>query len=1056
MKRRLLLTVIMLCSATWLLAQGRTVSGKVTDKSNNESLAGVTVALESTGQGVFTDVDGNYSINITGTDAVLVFNYVGYAKQKVAVGNQNSINVALELTTEMNEVVITALGIPRDKKAVGYATQKVEGSNISTARETNIVNALQGKVAGVQITGSSNLGGSSRILMRGIKSVYGNNQPLFVVDGVPIENGNYTTADQARSALGYDYGNAIQDIDPSNIEDVQFLKGPAAALYGSRGANGVVLITTKKGKSTGKGAGGIGVTVTENYGFDKVYVLPDYQNTYGGGAAEFDSSALFPGLLVHDYYTDASWGPKMEGQPVLQWYAFDERYHPNLYGKATPWEAHPDNVKNFYKTGTTSNLNVSLDGASDRSTFRLSLSNLNQTGTFENSSLKRNTLGFNGTHRFNDKLMAGTSVNIVTSKGKGRPQTGYNNLSSNFTQWFQRQLDFEELQDYKNPDGSQRTWNRSAEDDPSIPFWDNPYWVMYENYETDRRDRVYGNAYLQYQVSPHLSMKGTVMKDSYIDQRQERVAVGSVSASKYSEQNILQNEMNYEFITNYKNSFGEQHDFNAFAGANRRDLKNDVSSTETQGGLNVPGFYSLTNSAGPLLFSQNYRNKRVNSVFGGVSYGYKGFLFVDLTGRNDWSSTLPADNNSYFYSSASTSLIFSQLVNIPKMSFGKVRLSVAKVGNDTDPYNIDNRLSPVQNFGDFPAYTIPNTLNNPNLRPETVKNWEAGTEMFFFEDRVHLDVTYYQSTTEDNIFPVQVSGSTGYTSMYINAGTLQNKGWEIMTDFTPVRTKNGFEWNVGFNWAHNENKVVSLAEGVESIILQQAPFAVSVTAQEGMAYGQIMGTDFSYYNGQKIIDGGMYVPTATVQPLGSYLAKFTGGINTTLKYKRFKLYTLIDFQKGGHLFSLNNTWGKYSGTLAETADNNVREDGVVLEGVDFTGYDEAGNALSDGTVVNDTIAAIDHFFVNQGYVIGAADVYDASFIKWRELRLTYDFNPAILSKTPIRGLTVGITGRNLAILKKNVPHIDPEAGLSTSNVQGLESGQLPTARNISFMISLKF
>jgi TonB-dependent SusC/RagA subfamily outer membrane receptor len=381
----------------------------------------------------------------------------------------------MEMTTEMNEVVITALGIPRDKKAVGYATQKVEGSNVSTARETNVVNALQGKVAGVQITGSSNLGGSSRILMRGIKSVYGNNQPLFVVDGVPIENGNYTTADQARSALGYDYGNAIQDIDPSNIEDVQFLKGPAAALYGSRGANGVVLITTKKGKATGKGAGGIGVTVTENYGFDKVYVLPDYQNIYGGGAAEFDSSAQFPGLLVHDYFTDASWGPKMEGQPVLQWYAFDQRYHPDLYGKATPWTAHPDNVKNFYKTGTTSNLNVSLDGATDRSTFRLSLSNLNQTGTFENSSLKRNTLGFNGTHRFNDKLMAGTSVNVITSKGKGRPQPGYNNLSSNFTQWFQRQLDFTELQDYKNPDGSQRSWNRSAEDDASIPFWDNPY-----------------------------------------------------------------------------------------------------------------------------------------------------------------------------------------------------------------------------------------------------------------------------------------------------------------------------------------------------------------------------------------------------------------------------------------------------------------------------------------------------------------------------------------------------------------------------------------------------
>ncbi len=1062
-----LLSVLFSIMLVFAFAQDKQVEGTITDANDKMPVIGVNVFVKGTKIGTTTDVNGHFVLGVPATATKLTISYVGKKTLEVAVPENGTLNLALEdESKDINQVVVTALGVKRESKSLGYAAQQVSGDNVSTAKEANVVNQLQGKIAGVQITGSSNLGGSSRILVRGAKSLTGNNQPLFVVDGVPLDNSNFTTADQARGALGYDYGNAAQDINTDDIESVNVLKGAAAsALYGSRGANGVIVITTKKGtKQLGKGKMPIGVSVSQNVMFNQVSVLPDYQNLYGGGTLDtFRNSVKFPGNKRPQFSYDGSWGPKMEGQPVMQYYA----YYPEdaaRYGVATPWEAHPDNVKSFFKTGVLSNTNVSLDGANENGNFRLSFSNLYQTGTIENSHINRSTIGFNGGYNFGKYIFSSIAVNYVKSIGKGRAQTGYENHMSNFTQWFQRQLDMEELKNYKNPDGTQRSWNRLSEAVADPLYWDNPYWVVYENYETDQRDRVFGNVVLGAKPTDWLTIKGTVNSDFYTDRRQERIAVGSVKASKYLEDNITYNENNYELMALARKVFKEKYDLSGFIGVNRRDFKRTRAGGETQGGLNVPGYYSLENSIDNVLVSNAIQRKVQNSVFFDLAFSYAGMIYFDFTGRNDWSSTLPSANNSYFYPSVSLAFVYSELVKSSWFSYGKIRGNWSKVGNDTDPYQLETRPTAGQNFGSSANYVQPGSLKNPNLRPESIFSWEIGTEMALWVDRVRWDLTYYSAVTKDNIFNVRQSGATGYSSRFVNAGTVANSGIEFASTFKPVKLKNGFEWAIGFNIAKNWNKVKELYKDeagneVTSIILEQAPFAVTLEARVGEAYGVIVGTDFETDgNGNKLVDPstGSYVPTADVKPLGSVLADFTGGVSTTLSWKGLSAYFLFDFQKGGHLFSLSNTWGKYSGTLKETAEDGIRENGLIVDGVTFTGYDAEGNAITDGSPNSVSIAAVDHFFLNQGYVIAKADVYDASFVKFREFRLLYDMPAKWFAKTPIRGITIGVTGRNLAILKKNVPHIDPESAVNSGNIQGLEGGQLPAERSVGFNFGIRF
>jgi len=1063
-----LLTILLAFTCLQVIAQDRVITGKVISSQDNLSIPGVSVVVLGTTNGTSTDIEGNYSISVSAAAKALRFSGIGMITKDVQIGASTSVDVTLDADVlKLDEVVVTALGVKRSEKSLGYSTQRVGGDDVSTAKEANFINSLQGKVAGVNITGSSNMGGSSRILLRGIRSISYENQPLFVVDGVPINNSNFTTADQARGAKGIDFGNAAQDINPDDIAEISVLKGSSAtALYGAQGANGVIIVTTKKGTARVKDGkrSPVGVSLSSGITFSKVSVLPEYQNRYGGGASEdFLPTDADPNILRSNFEYDGSWGPEMNGQLVRQW----DSYYPSMpnYGKTTPWVSNPDNIKDFYETGVQRNNSIAVDGGNENTTYRLSYTNLNENGVMPNSSLNRNVLSFSGTNKFSKRLSSNVSVNYMRANAKGRPFTGYNGLGSNFTQWWQRQIDMSQLEDYKNPDGSQRTWNMNAEDDLSPLYWDNPYWTCYEDYETDVRNRVYGLGNLSYDLGKGFGLSGSLKTDFYNDSRQERIAKGGTNISEYKENDISFQENNYEMMLTYKTSINEDFDFNGFVGVNRQDRKITNIFNTTQGGLNVPNFYSLTNSVDKIKADPLISQLRRNSVYASASIGYKRYLYLDVTGRNDWSSTLPVENNSYFYPSVTGSFVFSELVQAKWFSYGKIRAGWATTAIDPPAYAAtETRPIVSENFGGVASAVVPNRSNNTDLKPEKTNSWEIGTEMIFLNGRATVDFTYYSSLSKDVIFPVQQSSATGFSSKFYNAAEISNKGIELMVNLIPVQTKSGFSWGIGANYGKNKNIVEKLftdenGKETESLLLQNASFSVSLQVRPGMEYGQLVGYDYVYHtDGSKIVDPSTnsYAYTATVQPLGSVLPNFTGGVNTWVQYKGVKLFALVDFQDGGKIFSMTNMWGKYSGTLKETAEGDIRTNGIVLDGVVQTGVDADGNAVSDGTVNTGNIAAVDHFFLDGGYIISSADIYDASFIKLREITLTYALPSRLFEKTAVQGLSISLVGRNLAILHKNVPNIDPEGGLSSSNVQGIEGGQLPTTRTYGVSLNVRF
>lgn len=1040
------LMVLFLLSAV-TQAQERTISGTVTSTEEGMALPGVNVIIQGTALGTVTDIEGNYSLNVPQDANVLVFSFIGYVQEEVEIGDRTTIDVQMETDiTQLSEVVVTALGIEREERALGYAVQEIEGETLTKAREVNVVNSLSGRIAGVQVSGASgNMGGSSRILIRGVNSVAGNNQPLFVVDGVPLDNSNFTTTDQARGGGGYDYGNMAQDINPDDIASISVLKGPsAAALYGTRAANGVILITTK----SGEGQRGIGVSVNSSVTIDNVYILPDYQNEYGGGNGPFSQ---YEGEDIAYTAFDESWGPRLDGRPVRQWYSFYEG-DPD-FGRATPWVAHPDNIRDFFETGVTLNNNVALSGGNENSSFRLSYTNVTQNFVLPNSELDRNTLNFSGSTQLTDRFTASISANYVVNKALGRPGTGYdgNNVMQQFNQWSHRQMDMDKLRVYETAEGIHRTWNIGGPTSLAPYYSDNPYWTRYKNYQNDDRERLFGNLTLKYDFTDWLSLTGRVMTDFYTDRREERIAVGSQAISEYSEGIREVTETNADLILNFDRRLSEDFSLNAFVGGNIRINSYHRNVGTTQGGLNVPDFYNLNNSASSVLIDDYLEERQINSVFGSASLGFRDMVYADFTLRNDWSSTLPADDNAYLYPSVSGSFVFSELAPLQTsgiLSFGKLRAGWAQVGNDTDPYRLGITYVPKESFGADPRFTVPNDLNNPNLRPEKTNSWEVGADLRFFSDRIGLDVTYYSSVSTDQIFTVDISGTTGYGAQIINAGEVTNKGVEVQLRATPVVTDN-FQWDMIVNWARNRNEIVELAPGINTYTLINAPFSVSVVAREGEPYGAIMGFDFVYDDaGNKVINpSGTYAVTSEQVPLGNAMPDWTGGITNTFSFRGVTASVLIDGRKGVDIFSISNMFGKYSGMLQETVDGNIRELGVIAEGVVNVGTPENPQYEPNTT----RLSAIDYF---QGlYGRDAAHVYDGSFIKLREVTLGYTLPNSLLENSPFRNVTFSLIGRNLALLYKKIPHLDPENTLSSDNIQGIEGAQLPSVRSWGFNLS---
>ncbi len=1073
----------MLLMAALAYGQSKTITGTITSAENGDPLPGATVVKQGTSDGTVTDVEGKFTIEAE-IGQVLVVSYIGMEDATITVGSANVYNVQLESGIELEEFVVTALGISREKKSLGYATQELSGEAVSDVTTDNFINNLSGKVAGVQIKQSGNIGGSSNIVIRGYNSLTGNNQALFVVDGIPMGNQNVNTDYQSVGGKGYDYGNAISDIDPDNIESINVLKGAAAtALYGSRAANGVVMITTKKGRVM-EGDRRIGVTINSGLtlGYADKTTFPEYQKEYGAGYGPFydDSGDFYYDQWYHididqdgnlDYVVpfteDGSYGPRFDGRDVYHW----DSFVPDLPGYRTPrpWVYSPNDAFTFFETQTAWDNNIALYGGNETGTFRMSFGNLDQKGILPNSELTRNNFSLNGTMNLTDNIRISGTANYVNTQATGRNSTGYSgNIMSMFRQWWQTNVDMKRLEDAYELTGRNVTWNPNSPTNPTPLYWDNPYWQRYENFTTDERNRVFGNLSAEWDIADWVSVEARASLDQYNFLVEERLAVGSAAnpfgvglndvGSGYARKNINYYEYNLDLMAKFNYDLTEDLNLSALLGGNvRRESYNQVDMN-TSGGLVVPGVYSLTNSVSPTLeAAEKVYRRGINSIYAQASLGYRGFLYLDASLRNDYASTLPQDEMSYFYPSVSASYIFSENLDLGDwLTLGKLRAGYAEVGNDAPVHAISETYLANVPY-ESPMFSVPSARQNPNLRPERTKSMEIGLNMEAWDSRVGFDFTYFNNKSVDGIIPVEISSATGYSSYWVNAAEISNQGLEVMLYGSPVRTQD-FSWDVHVNWSTLNSEVTNLYEDVENIVLGSFQGGITINARLGQPYGTINGTDYQYINGQRVVNEstGYYERTATTDNvLGSIIPDWNMGISNSFRYKSLRMSFLIDIQEGGQVFSLDQWYGMATGLYPETVFTNdlgnpVRNPlsdggGVIQEGVN-----------PDGSTNTTRANASDYRMFGYAYNPNSRFIYDASYIKLREVTLSYSLPSAIFENTFIGGVTVSFVGSNLWIIDKDLPHADPEASTGSGNLQGWQSGPLPTVRTFAFKVKLDF
>ncbi len=1082
--KKFLLTLSMVCLSVLTFAQTVEVSGKVTSADDGIGLPGVSVTIQGTTRGTTTDAAGMYSIE-TGRGSTLVFSFVGMNSQAIAVGNQNVINVSLASdANQLSEVVVTALGVSREKKSLGYAVQEVGGEEITKVKSQNFVNSLSGKVAGLQIRQNQTMGGSTNVLIRGNNSLASNNQPLFVVDGVPVSNYNGNDANQQVGSDGYDYGNAASDINPEDVETINVLKGAAAtALYGSRGANGVIMITTKKGKVR-KGIG-VSVSSTVTTGNIDKSTFIKYQDQYGAGYGPYygENNPYFldyddlDGDGVNDLVVptteDASYGAKFD--PNLMVYTW-ESFVPESenYGKKMPWVASQNTPANyFFETATTFNNNISFNGGNENGTFRLSYTNLDDKGILPNSTQKRHNVGLNSSYNFGERITATTSVNYSKQNTIGRYGTGYSGLNpmQSMRQWWQTNVDMERQEYFYNLTGRNVTWNMNdpINGDFGPIYTDNAYFTRYDNYQSDGRNRLFGNIALNYKVADWFNIMGRVSTDTYNELREERLSPGSSGArfgvnnktetSGYERTDISFTEMNYDLMGNFDKRFNEDLSLAGVVGMNIRTERRERILQSTAGGLAVPGVWAIANSANtPPIPLETLTERQVNGYYASALLGFRDTYFLDVSDRYDISSSLPIGNNAYNYYAASASFVFSNLMDASWLRFGKLRVGYAEVGNDANPLNVNDVYVRADNFGSSVLTSVPNTKNNPDLRPERTKSWEAGLEMNTLGGRLGLDMSVYKVNTVDQILRVTQSFTTGYGFRYVNAGDLSNKGVEVSLFGTPVKVA-GFQWNMNLNWTKNGNTVEKLYADIENIQLASYQGGISLNASLGERYGTIRGTGFQYDdNGNRIVNSSGYYVAAADQVLGVAAPDWMAGLTNTLSYKGVTLGFLLDMSQGGEVYSLDMHYGQGTGLPDYTAGLNDLGNDVRLP------VDEGGGILNEGVLAdgteNTTRARADYYggayyWGNASRNPGALTTYDASYLKLREASLSYNL-PSKLYNSFANNISVGVVGRNLWIIKKNVPFADPEAGLGAGNAQGYLTGSYPTVRSIGFNVKLDF
>lgn len=1051
------LFVALLVPVEGAFAQVGTIAGTVVDSTTSNSIPGVNVLVTELGTGDATDENGEFSIsNVPPGTHTVEFSFIGYASKQVSVDVEANETTELRIQLapaqfELENVVVTALGKEREQRALGYSVGQIDGADLQEGAETNFISSLTGKTAGLSVSSSSQMGGSARITLRGAGSISGGNQPLIVIDGVPIDNADFNTTGQATGSGGYDYGNAASMINPSNVESISILKGAsAAALYGSRASNGVLQITTKDGSSEE----GIGVDFQTGVILGDLYNLPNYQNKYGGGAsANFTENDQ--GQLVADYGTDQSWGPRLDGRMVREWFSWDDVN--GMMGQTTPWDAHPNNIENFFQRSITSNTNVAFAQGGETYNYRLSLNNMQQRGHSPRSELTRRTITFNGSIELTDRLTASTNSNFTIEQGYGRPGSGYTNANGpwlQFNHFGQRQIDLSDdapMQDIARPDGTQRNWNwansTTAPVSGNLIYANNPYWIRRRNFQDDDTQRIFGNVGLDYQLAENLTLSANARTDWYTDRRSDRIAIGSVEQPTYEENVREVQETNIGGDINYEGQVTEDVSLSAFAGAEYRYNNLYANLGSTQGGLANPGVFTLDNSVARPAITDFYREKALFGVFGDVTVGYQDLLYLGGTLRNDWASTLPSDDNSYLYPSVTGSFVFSSLSALSDsdvLSFGKIRASWSQVGRDTDPYQVHFSYPLRVPYGTKPLQSLPGGLPNQDLKRELVTSWEVGTQIELFNNRVGIDATYYDSETSDLIQQVSTSRASGFSSRLLNAGSVSNKGVELSLTLTPVVTQD-LNWDFRFNWSKNVNEVESLAEGITNLPINRTdntpPFGPQIVAREGEELGTFWGNGYATNEqGQKILIPGSFFTYQTEGPkvLGSYRPDWTGSASTSLSYRNFNLSVLIDGQKGGDIWSLSNLFGFYSGIFQLTARDNIRQLGIVPEGENSS--EMSPKAFFQGLFGNHE-----------------AHLYDASFIKLREMTLSYQLPRRWFANVPVQQFRISVVGRNVATLLKYTPNFDPTAVVrSSGNLQGIEAGQMPPSRTFGVRLNASF
>jgi TonB-linked SusC/RagA family outer membrane protein len=1034
------------------------IIGRITNEQG-EPISNANVILKRTGQGTVTNAKGEFSLHDVRSNDIIIISSIGYKTLHITPGNKTDLALVMETATdELNNVVVTALGITKQKKAVGFATQELAKKDLADAREVSVANYLTGKIAGVQVSlPASGVGGSSKVLIRGISSLSGENQPLYVVDGVPLDNTKY--AEAQLFTMGRDYGDGIGNINPQDIESVNVLKGPnATALYGSRGSNGVILITTKSGKA-GKG---VAVEVNSNVTIDKLNLFPKLQNKYMTGYEDINLYGGSVNIDGVDYLDIPTWhyesmGPPMDGRLLVNPFVFDPSAPPTTF-KLLPQPE--DNVRDFFETGVVTNNSVAFSGGTEKSSARLSVNNTTIKGIIPNHDENQQSISLRAATKVTDKLSFEGKVNYLHKKVDNAPGLGVfsqNNVVAVLAA-MGRYVPMPFLKEYYERTGEAGVW-------PGVGL--NPYFFVNEVKNNAVRERIISFVSVKYQFTDWLTLMARSGVDQYSERRVEKRPVGTPGFN--SAGNFLSNGflVDQTYLTKESNS-------DILLTASKDNLIKNFSASLSVGGyllkrsnraegwegtnFKVPGIYHVSNARDVV---PNYRlvNKELQSVYFSGEIGYKEYLFFNVTGRNDWSSTLGDDNYSFFYPSVSTSFVFTDAfkLNSKVLTFGKVRASYALAGNDADAYLTQSGyfLNSTAYNGQSLAYPG-NTIALFDLKNELKRSVEFGADLRFFGDRIGLDATFYKSNNKNQIIPITISAASGYTTKVVNAGNIENKGIEISLRATPVQLRSGFHWDLSFNYARNQSKVIELAPGLETFQLYGAA-PNTIEARIGQAFGNIVGYKYRRApDGQKIVgDDGSYGRENDLSILGNVTPEWVGGLNNSFSFKGFSLNFLIDFVQGNQITSSTRYRMIANGTAKFTEEG--REHSKPLDGV-VEVKDANGNVIKYEKNTK-TVDGQTYWSYRSWGDIGEEFVLDGSFVMLREVVLGYGFQPSFIKKTPFKSLRLSLVGRNLWYIEEHMQGmgISPETNLNTqAGATGVEAFTMPTTRSYGINLNLTF